>query len=81
VHRAESALRSISGGGPPNAPARRLGKLRGEFEFATPDEILADGLHEFCDSLQTRLNAVGNDIQRTYFSLDAEPAVERTVEG
>lgn len=81
LHRAESALRSISGGGPPNVPARKLGKLRGDFEFAQPDEILAAGLHEFCDSVQTRLAAVGDAIQRTYFSLDAEPAASpRAVE-
>ena len=74
LHRAESALRSISGkDARPNAAVRLLGKLAGDFEFAAAEELLAAGLHEFCDSVQTRLSAVGDAIHRIYFSMDTGP--------
>jgi len=80
LHRAEAALRSISGkDARPNAAVRFLGKLTGDFEFATAEEILAQGMHEFCDSAQTRLATVGDAIQRTYFSIDVDPAASAPV--
>ncbi len=35
------------------------------------DEVIAKGLHEFLDELQTGLNAAGEVIFETFFALDA----------
>lgn len=33
------------------------------------EEVIVDGLHEFLDDLQARLNEVGNAIQKSFFPL------------
>ncbi|MDA0673055.1 MAG: alpha-E domain-containing protein, partial [Cyanobacteria bacterium] len=58
---AERSLRQISGtavGTWRTTSDRALGRLRSELEYVTIDEIVKDGLHEFLDGLQSRLNAV-----------------------
>ncbi|MEK6606216.1 MAG: alpha-E domain-containing protein [Myxococcota bacterium] len=77
LRRAEAALRSLGEPASPSgasaaSPGKLLGKLRATFDCATTNEIFQDGLHEFCDRLQTQLGAVGDTIHRTYFALDGE---------
>jgi len=45
-----------------------LGQLCSELAYAHVDDIVAGGLHEYLDALQTRMNQVGMHIQDTYFS-------------
>jgi uncharacterized alpha-E superfamily protein len=69
---AETSLRAISGSNPSrfsNVAEQRLGMLRSELAYAQASDILAAGLHEFLDGLQTKLNAVGSAIFETYFAL------------
>ena len=47
---------------------RSLGILRSEMDFAAVDTILAKGLHEFCDSAQTKMNEIGDCINRDFFA-------------
>ncbi|MGB7249402.1 MAG: alpha-E domain-containing protein [Phormidesmis sp.] len=72
--RAEESLRTIarSPEGDPLISERALGKLRAELEYVTFDEIFQQGLHEFLDSLQFRLNQVGEYI---YTDFIAPPSV------
>ena len=49
---------------------RALGRLRSELEYLTVDEIVQQGLHEFLDNLQSRLNEVGDAIFNDFFSLE-----------
>ena len=46
---------------------QRLGKLHADLAFTRPDEVVARGLHEFLDDLQSRLNAAGNSVQEAFF--------------
>jgi uncharacterized alpha-E superfamily protein len=72
LDRAEEFLRAISGSEPgrfTNPAEQLLGRLRSELAYAQAYDILAAGLHEFLDGLQTRLNAVGSAIHDTYFAL------------
>lgn len=55
-----------------NVADKRLGQLRGELAYLTVDEIISIGLHEFLDSLQIKLNGVGDGIFQTFFAM--EPA-------
>lgn len=72
--RAEQSLLTITGGtagSHHNIAEQRLGRLRAEFDYMTMDEIIARGLHEFIDSLQTNINEVGNAVFETFFSVQA----------
>lgn len=43
-------------------PMRLAGRLRSDLQYAMIHEILANGLHEYLDVLQTRCNAIGEAI-------------------
>ena len=45
-----------------------LGLLCSELAYAQVDEIIAGGLHEYLDSLQTKMNQIGSHIYDTFFS-------------
>jgi uncharacterized alpha-E superfamily protein len=69
---AERSLRGISGGPAgrfQNPAEQQLGRLRSELAYAQVSEIIAEGLHEFLDGYQSKLNAVGAAIESTFFAL------------
>ena len=73
---AERSLYQITGtsmGTWSNPAERSLGKIRAELDFITMDEITSIGLHEFLDSIQLRLNVVGQSIFKTFFELQTIP--------
>ena len=49
-----------------NLADKRLGQLQGELAYLTVDEIIHTGLHEFLDTLQTKINNVGEGIYETF---------------
>lgn len=50
---------------------RSLGKLRSDLDYITIEEVVQQGLHEFLDDLQSRMNEVGDTIFTTFFSLES----------
>jgi uncharacterized alpha-E superfamily protein len=69
---AEEALHQITGsplGTFSNEAERRLGRLRAELDYADINEVFEQGLHKYLDSLQLKLNAVGDAIYNTFFAL------------
>jgi uncharacterized alpha-E superfamily protein len=52
-------------------PEKLLGQLCSDLSFASIDEILSAGLHEYLDDLQTKVNAVGSGIYETFFAIKA----------
>jgi uncharacterized alpha-E superfamily protein len=55
-------------------PLRASGRLVADLKFATIDDILECGLHEYIDELQSKLNVVGKAIYETYvLYADANP--------
>lgn len=81
IDRADDSLHAISGS-PLNTfqnPAEQsLGRLRSELAYADVQTIVDNGLHEFIDDLQTKLNEVARGIQDTFFAVrpvGAAPAV------
>jgi uncharacterized alpha-E superfamily protein len=46
---------------------RRLGKLRSELEFATINEIIGTGLHEYIDGVQLKLAGIGQAVGQDFF--------------
>jgi uncharacterized alpha-E superfamily protein len=70
--RANESLHAISGthtGGYSNAAERRLGQLRAELAYTHAEDVVRDGLHEFVDSLQNRLNVIGESIHDSFFAM------------
>jgi uncharacterized alpha-E superfamily protein len=47
---------------------QRLGLLRSELDFTAVDAILAGGLHEFCDAVQTKMNTIDECISGDFFA-------------
>ena len=52
----------------PRPVEQLLGLLCSELAYAQVDEIIAGGLHEYLDALQTKMNQVGTHIYDTFFS-------------
>lgn len=50
-------------------PEKLLGQLCSELNFAGVDEIIAAGLHEYLDELQTKMNQLGLGIHDLFFAL------------
>lgn len=72
VSEASRSLHEISGtpeGSYHNSAEQCLGRMKGELAYLDVEAIIAEGLHEFIDGLQTGLNEVGESIQETFFML------------
>ena len=59
-----------------NPAEKRLGQVCAELSYQTVEEIFEKGLHEFTDSLQTKMNTVDEAIFETFFAL--YPAIDET---
>jgi uncharacterized alpha-E superfamily protein len=69
---ARDSLYAISGtplGTFRSAPEKLLGHLCSDLSFASVDEIINAGLHEYLDELQTKLNQIGQGIYEAFFAL------------
>jgi uncharacterized alpha-E superfamily protein len=72
VIKAEESLHAISQapiGTFQNAAEQRLGRLRSELAYAQIHDIITDGLHQFLDAFQSKLNRVRGAIFDTFFAL------------
>jgi uncharacterized alpha-E superfamily protein len=70
--KAEESLLSITGGERGRfrtLAEKRLGRLRAELDYVQIAEIIDQGMHEFIDSFQSKLNQVGQAIHETFFAL------------
>ena len=77
---ARKSLHAISGtelGSFRNPPEKLLGQLCSELSFASVDEVINFGLHEYLDSLQLKMNHVGTEIHETFFAKKETPPRER----
>lgn len=69
--RAARSLYAISGSRPDgfsNLTEKQLGRLLAELNYTQIEEIIAGGLHEFLDKLQTRLNRIDDAIFESFFT-------------
>jgi uncharacterized alpha-E superfamily protein len=74
---ARESVHAISGtpAGMFRSPVERvLGLLCSDLAYAEIDDIIAGGLHEYLDELQTKMNQVGQHIQDTFFPAGVAPA-------
>jgi len=69
---AEKSLSEITGsprGRGVTSAEQQLSRLGSQFDFAYIDDIIEEGLHEFIDRFQTRLNLVDDAIFETFFAI------------
>ncbi len=74
LNAALESLRAISGTPPGlvrNEAERALGRICSALTFTSASEIISQGLHEYLDDLQTRVNQAGEAIYDTFFALKA----------
>jgi uncharacterized alpha-E superfamily protein len=72
VREAEDSLKSIMGtpGGRYRCEAERLlGQLRARLDYATIEQIMGSGLHEYVDDLQIAINEIGAAIHGQFFQV------------
>lgn len=72
ISSADSSLHEISGtmmNSFQNPAERLLGQLRSDLAYSHVKTIVDNGLHEFIDSLQVRLNGIGEAIHDNFFAL------------
>lgn len=70
VMRADDALHGVTGtplGTFRTEPERELGRLRADFDYLDVDQVIAEGLHEFLDEVQARINDVGITVTERFF--------------
>jgi uncharacterized alpha-E superfamily protein len=72
ISRAEQSVLQITGGTQgnySNRPEQLLGRLRAELEFLDIEEVMDNGLHEFIDDFQSKLNDIGVAIFEKFFQV------------
>lgn len=77
---AETCIHAISGTPTDsyyNSAERQIGRLTSELDYADIHEILNQGLHEYLDAFQGKLNAVGDAIFETFFATRTYPESQR----
>lgn len=72
VLEALESLRHITGsaaGTFSNRAEQRLGQLASELDYTEVTEVMEQGLHQYLDNMQTRLNEIGDNIFDAFFAL------------
>jgi len=70
VSEAQLSLHAITGTpikGSSRESERLLGRLQANLAYASIEDVMAEGLHEYIDKLQTALNEIGGAIQAGFF--------------
>lgn len=60
-------------------PERLLGQLCSDLSYASLEEIISQGLHEYLDDLQTKVNAVGAGIYETFFAFKGPQSPRKSI--
>jgi uncharacterized alpha-E superfamily protein len=47
---------------------RSVAPLRAELDYTSVDNIIGQGLHEYLDGLQVRMNAIDDNLSRDFFA-------------
>jgi len=80
---ARDSLHKISGtplGTFRHNPEKLLGQLCSDLSYASVDEIINSGLHEYLDELQTKMNQVGTGIFETFFAFKTPKPTRRAAQ-
>ncbi len=76
VGKAQVCLQRIMNGslaGAANPAEKLLGRLRADLDYADIGDVIAMGMHEYLDNLQTKLNQIDVAIGMTFFNIKPSP--------
>jgi uncharacterized alpha-E superfamily protein len=79
---ADESLHAITGtpvGSCEYPSERSLAPLRAELDYTSVDNIFSQGLHEYLDALQARMNAIDDNLAREFFAVT--PITEPVIAG
>ena len=71
VNAADQCLHAITDSPPGSfhySSERWMGLLRAELDFTSVDQIIHEGLHEYLDRTQVKLNTIGDSLQQDFFA-------------
>ena len=77
--KANESLHAVTGaalGGFTNQAEKQLGQLQAELAYNRAEDIIEQGLHEFVDDLQLRMNEVSEQIYETFFAIQPIDALQ-----
>ncbi|MBA3008630.1 MAG: alpha-E domain-containing protein [Proteobacteria bacterium] len=83
LKKAEKALHNISGtqvDSVSNKAEKSLGRLCADLDYSDIEEIINQGMHEYLDALQVKINTVGNDIHDAFFKAIPSETVAETAQ-
>jgi uncharacterized alpha-E superfamily protein len=60
-------------------PEKLLGQLCSDLTFASVDEIITQGLHEYLDDLQSKINQLGAGIYEVFFAFKSPQAKRKAI--
>ena len=75
--RSQHSMGEITGSRPGTFACRTeqlVGRLRSELDYTGIDDVIREGLHEYTDRFQSRLNEIGDALSADFFALEAPPA-------
>jgi uncharacterized alpha-E superfamily protein len=75
ISKAQICLHRITGspvGSAGSAAEKQVGRIKADLDYTDIDEVVDSGLHEYLDSLQTRLNQVDSAIGTSFFNLQLQ---------
>ncbi len=79
VMTAEESVRALTGTQNntfSNPAEQAMGHLRADLQYTQMDDIMRTGMHEYIDSVQTRLNKTDDAIYRTFFEVRPDVAMQ-----
>ncbi|TWT40802.1 alpha-E domain-containing protein [Botrimarina hoheduenensis] len=75
VSRAQESVSEITGSRPGTfncETEQRAGRLRSEMDYTAIRDVVQQGMHEYIDQFQLRLNEIGESLQKDFFTLETE---------
>lgn len=73
--RAQESIGEITGSRPGTfscTSEKLAGRLRSEMDYTAVEDIVQQGMHEYIDRFQTRLNEIGDALDHDFFTLDTD---------
>jgi uncharacterized alpha-E superfamily protein len=70
--RAEQSIMTLSGSasGFSNEAQKKLGALKAQLEYTDIDDIIIQGIHEYLDGIQQKLNGISTAIYEAFFAIE-----------
>lgn len=84
VREAEGSLRAISGTPAhtfSNPAEQLLGQMTSQLNYVRASDIISNGLHQFIDDFQSRINSVGAAVAETFFQVMTAPQRASAMQG